>query len=313
MPGVDRARGPHHRPAPPPGDDGLPLSHRGRADAARRRARLQPVGQGAVGAGRLGRGAGRARAGARGPRARGPLLGGLRCVRRRARPRLRTVDGQAAAGRRRGLRDPGPARVVHGRPGAAHGQRVPLPGPRRAEREHAQRCGRDQDRGQLPALLQHARQRVRRLRWRLRGDAPLRAAGRAGARRAAPAGQERGRHHLPRLLLPGPAQRCPRRPARAGRGGGRADRDEAQRQAHVLLRGGRRAHVDGGARREDQRGARARGDRNRRLDPRCRLPVLHADARRRRQGPRHRHARWRQRCPDPAGAAAQLGLQRVTR
>ena len=47
VPGVDRARGPHHRPAPPPRDDGLVVPRRVRADAARRGARVQPVGQAA--------------------------------------------------------------------------------------------------------------------------------------------------------------------------------------------------------------------------------------------------------------------------
>ena len=56
----------------------------------------------------------------------------------------------------------------------------------------------------------------------------------------------------------------PQRPARAGGGGGRADRDGAQRRAHLLLRRRRRPHVDGGARRPDQRGARARGGGDRR-------------------------------------------------
>ena len=76
--------------------------------------------------------------------------------------------------------------------------------------------------------------------------------------------RRRAHDHLPRLLLPGPPQRRPQRPARAGGRGGRADRDGAQRRAHVLLRRRRRPHVDGGARRPDQRGARARGGGDRR-------------------------------------------------
>ena len=92
----------------------------------------------------------------------GALLGGLRGVVRRARAHGRPVNGQAAEGRRRGLRDPRPARVVHRRPRAADRQRVPVPGARGAERRHAERGGRDEDRGELPALLQHAGQRVLR-------------------------------------------------------------------------------------------------------------------------------------------------------
>ena len=74
-------------------------------------------------------------------------------------------------------------------------------------------------------------------------------------------------------------------------GRGRAGGDGAQRQEDVLLRRRRRAHVDGGARRDDQRGARPPGGRDRRRDAGRRLPVLHGDARRRRQGARRRHAR----------------------
>ena len=54
--------------------------------------------------------------------------------------------------------------------------------------------GRDEDRRQLPALLQHARQRVHGLRRRVRGRPPQRAAGSARARRPAVArGRTRSR------------------------------------------------------------------------------------------------------------------------
>ena len=68
-----------------------------------------------------------------------------------------------------------------------------------------------------------------------------------------------GRHavdHLPRLLLPRPPQRRPHGAAQAPERDRAAGRDEAERQADVLLRRRRRAHVDGGARHADQRGAR---------------------------------------------------------
>ena len=135
----------------------------------------------------------------------------------RARTRRR-VDRAAAPGGRRRLRDPRPARVLHRRPGAPDGQRVPVPGARRAERRDAQRGGRDEDRRELPALLQHARQRVPGLRRPLRGRAPHRAARRAGRATAGsqPNGSD-GSDHLPRLLLPGPAQRRARGAARARR------------------------------------------------------------------------------------------------
>ena len=105
----------------------------------------------------------------------------------------------------------------------------------------------------------------------------------------------RGRDHLPRLLLPRPPQRRARLAARAGRRRRAAGRDGAPRGEDLLLRRRRRAHVDGGARQADQRGARAPGGRDRRRHARRRLPVLHGHARRRRQEQRARHARGRPR------------------
>ena len=251
VPGVDRARGPHRRPAPPPGDDGLVVPDRVRADAARRRARRRT------------RGASRRPSAPTGPSELGvrvlepgdpapEVLYWVGCAAsfdERARTAAR-VDGQAAQGRRRGLRHPRPARVVHRRPGAAHGQRVPLPGARRAERRDAERGRRDEDRGELPALLQHARQRVPGLRRQLRGRAPHRAARRprarrAGSRRRATAGTITY-HDSCYLARHNDVRADPRELVEAV---GHADRDGAQRRAHLLLRRRRRAHVDGGARR----------------------------------------------------------------
>ena len=59
---------------------------------------------------------------------------------------------------------------------------------------------RDEDRRELPALLQHARERVRRLRRRLRGDAPHRAA--RGARRRGKASADGGRASRSRTTTP---------------------------------------------------------------------------------------------------------------
>ena len=97
------------------------------------------------------------------------------------------VDREAAPGGGRRLRDPRPARGVHGRPGAPHGQRVPVPGLRGAERRHAERGRRDEDRGELPALLQHAAERVpglrrRRTRWSTTPSCSPRWCARAGCR-----------------------------------------------------------------------------------------------------------------------------------
>ena len=198
----------------------------------------------------------------------------------------------------------------------------------------AERGRRDEDRRELPALLQHARQRVPRLRRRVRGGAPHASCWPSWSRdgRLQVERQRRG-DHLPRLVLPGPAQRRARGAAGAGRGRRSADRDGAQRQAHVLLRRRRRAHVDGGARRPDQRGARPRGGRDRRRHARGRLPVLHGDARRRREGERRGDAcrgrldaagrsRWSRTAalrppgpaaPAPPGASAPFGRHLVER
>ena len=85
VPGVDRARRPHRRSAPAPGDGGVGLPVRGGADAARHRARVEPVGSRPVRARRLGGRARRPRARARRSGARVPLLGRVRGVVRRAR------------------------------------------------------------------------------------------------------------------------------------------------------------------------------------------------------------------------------------
>ena len=113
LPGLDRARRSHRRPAPASGDGRGELPGRGGADAARRRARLEPVGKGAVRAGRVGGGARHARARTGRPRARVPLLGGLRFVVRRARAPNRTGHGARARARPASTsRSSGPARAA---------------------------------------------------------------------------------------------------------------------------------------------------------------------------------------------------------
>ena len=95
-------------------------------------------------------------------------------------------------------------------------------------------------------------------------------------------------HHLPRPVLPGPAQQGLRGAARADRRPRRdADRNAAARQPQLLLRRGRRADVDGRAHRQaDQPRARRRGAGHRRQHGRHRLPVLPGDGQRRCQRPR---------------------------
>ena len=107
-----------------PREPGRPVgARRVQADRLARRARL--------------RGAGRHRHDPRGRRV--PLLGGLRGLARRARPQAGGLHGEDAAPRRRHLRDPRAEGVVHGRPRAPDGQRVPLPGARQGEHRDAAR------------------------------------------------------------------------------------------------------------------------------------------------------------------------------
>ena len=93
------------------------------------------------------------------------------------------VDREAAQRGRGRLRDPRAARVLHRRPGPADGQRVHVPGatPSRTSRR-SDEAGVTKIVATLPALLQHARQRVPGLRRQLRGRPPHRAAGRAAPR-----------------------------------------------------------------------------------------------------------------------------------
>ena len=121
-----------------------------------------------------------------------------------------------------------------------------------AEHRDARRHGREEDHHPVPALLQHAAERVPPARRQLRGRAPhaaARTAHRLGPTRRVP-GDARRAHHLPRLVLPRSAQRrLPRAPQ--GRGldqGRRGRRDAAQRHQGHVLRCRRGPHVDGGGR-----------------------------------------------------------------
>ena len=169
-------------------------------------------------------------------------------------PRLRRAGPRYPPARRRGccrLRGStsqssaraSPAR----RPGPADGNEY-LPVVRRAERGDHERGRCDEDRRELPSLLQHARERVPRLRRRVRGRPSHRVARRSCSPGTPRPGRRDGGDHVPRLVLPRPAQRRDRCASRDRLPRRQAARDGAHGQAHVLLRGGRRAHVDGGAR-----------------------------------------------------------------
>ncbi len=140
---------------------------------------------------------------------------------------------------------------------------------------------------QLPALLQHHRQRVPPARRHLRGHPPHPAAGppgRAGQAHPHPAG--RGEAHLPRPVLPGAAQQGlhPAAGDPGGRPGGAGRRDAPLQGARLLLRRGRRPDVDGGAHRQaDQHRADRGGPGPVPGHHLHRLPVLPGHARRRGQ------------------------------
>ena len=219
------------------------------------------------------------------------------------------------AHRRRRVRRPRLGRDLLGRPGPPHGQRVRLPAAGHGERRDAQRrlrgprAGHAQDRRDLPALLQLARPGVPAGRRRVRGHPPHAAA--QPARRGGPAhpghaGRPQG--HLPRPVLPRPAQQGLHAAARDPRlrPGPLHPGDAPLQGPRLLLRRRRRAHVDGGEDRQaDQRRAHRGGARARSRRHLHRLPVLHHDAQRRAeheeaerrgQGPR----RGPRRQPDPA-------------
>src|SRR3990172_2710410 len=282
VPGLDRAHRPHSRSPPEPRDGRVAVPTGGGRLAPQPRELVEPVGSAPGAAGSLGRRAGGARAGAGRVGARVPLLGGVRGLVRR--PRAERRPGARAPVEQRGhrLRDPWTTGALHRRPCEADGARVPVPDPRRAERGGPGRRRCSQDRRELPPLLQHAGQRVPRLRWTVRGRPPYGAVGATRSRRPArTAARGWKESHLPRPLLPRATQRHLRR---APIPGAQLRRDAAARRALLLLRSGWREDVDGGARRKaDSRRAGRGGRRHGGRHPRGRLSLLHDHARRRHQ------------------------------
>ena len=102
-----------------------------------------------------------------------PVLGGLhRCARGPQRAD-HAGDHAPADGGRRQLRRARRAGDLQRRPGAPAGQRVPLPDAGAGERRAVQGAGREEGHHPLPALLQHLRERVPRLRRQVRGHPSL--------------------------------------------------------------------------------------------------------------------------------------------
>ena len=136
----------------------------------------------------------------------------------RAKRHLPSRGGAAAAGR--GLvRDPRAAGALHGRPRPADGQRVPVPDARGAERRDDERGRGHQGHRELPALLQHAPQRVPAVRRELRGHPPHGAARPAGGGRPAPpdGGRSRPSSRTTTRATWGATTRCTTRPATSWR------------------------------------------------------------------------------------------------
>ena len=167
---------------------------------------------------------------------------------------------------RPGCRSPSSAeRVVYGRPGAAHRQRVPVPDARHSRTSRLLNATSARGRSWRPARTASTRWRTStrssagRTRWSTTpscSDAP------GGGRAADAGGRRRAQGDLPRPVLPRPAQPGLHPAARrAGRGAGPdAPRRCTGARNVVLLRRGRRADVDGGADRQaDQRRAGRRG------------------------------------------------------
>ena len=157
----------------------------------------EPMGPAGAVAHRLGRRHPRPRAPAGRAGAGVPVLGRLRGRVRRSGEADDTERRPAAERRRRRLGDARPARALHRRPRAPHGPRVPVPDAGRAERRDLRGGRRPEDRRDVRALLQHAGQRVPRLRGVVRGRAPHRAA-------VAPDRGAASAHHPGRPAAPSP-------------------------------------------------------------------------------------------------------------
>ena len=314
VPGGHRARRHHRRDAPLRGAHGVALPERGGAHAPQHREPGRPLGPrrgqaDGVDRGTRLRGPGRHRHHSR--RHRVPLLGGLRRRPRRTRAQGDPGHGPAAAPGRGALRHPG-ARGSPA-PGTPPAGSATSTSTRRWARPTSPPWTRSAPRRWWPpapiaSIPSHA-------------STPTWAAtSRSSTTRSCSAissqtgrltlGIDAGHGHLPRPLLPRPAQpdlrRAPQRPRLDRRGG--ADRDAPVPREELLLRGGWGPDVDGGEDRQagqprtDRRGAHHRGGRG--VDG---LSLLPDHARRRGPGP---SARGRRPCPGSLPGARDLSGRR---
>ena len=201
-------------------------------------------------------------------RHRVPLLGGLRRRPRRAGPQGGPGHRPHAAPGRGDLRHPRAQGVLHRGPGPPPGQRVPLPGAGQGRTSRPwTSAGVKKVIATCPHCFNSLANEYPALGRELRGHPPQPAArppghsGQAHARR-----RLHGHGHLPRPLLPGPAQPGLRRAPLGHRRHPRCHpgRDEALPGEGLLLRRRRRPHVAGGEHRQaGQHGAHRRGHRDR--------------------------------------------------
>ncbi len=196
VPGVDRPARDHQRAAAQPRAVGVALSGRDSARVRVAGAERLAVGVQPGGPRRLGARNERPHDGRDGGAWRAPrraVLGRLHGIVRRSREEDHRRVRENPRGLQRQLRDPRPGGALPRRPGAPHGQRVPLSDAGQGHDRDARPLPRADDRDELPALLPPDRQRVSAARRQLRRHPPLdvhRAAS-VGASRAA--GDREGR------------------------------------------------------------------------------------------------------------------------
>ena len=295
VPGLDRAHRPHRRPAPPPRDGRVALPGRGRADAARRRARRRTRGASrrpSAPTGPSGSACGCSSRATRRPRCSTGSAARRRSTSARARRAESTAKLLQAAGVDFAIL--GPRESCTGDPARRMGNEYLFQAHAEQNVSTLNEAGVTKIVASCPHCFNTLGNEYPRLRRRLRGRAPHRAARRARARRAAAAERRASRRSPTTTPATWPATTtCARDPRELVAAVGQPiEMERSGKRTFCCGAGGAHMWMEERGR-PDQRGARARGGRDRRRDARRRLPVLHGDARRRREGARRRDARGR--------------------